>query len=178
MKRLNSKKKGKRGENELANILNKKFGEGRFKRVPFSGAITGGKNRNANQNFEMKEAYTSDIAAPADFNFVIEHKFYADISFWELLSEKSNWNEWINQVNGDADFVNKIPLLVIKYNRHDRIALIPFQYLIKYSMTKPEIESKIHEMAKSFIWKSFSVVSLQSLLDLPLDFWFTERTTQ
>jgi len=175
---INSKKKGNRGELELVHILEEKFGVGRFKRTHSSGAWTGGKNREGCENlpWEAKITLVSDLITPADFNFVIEHKFYADISFWELLSDKSNWNDWLNQVEGDADFVKKVPLLIIKYNRHDRIALVPYAYLVKYGMSKEKIDlelsKKIHESAKYFVWKGYSVVSLQSLLDLPVDFWF------
>jgi hypothetical protein len=121
----NSKKKGNRGELELVHILDDKFGEGTFKRTPSSGAYTGGKNREGAKNlsWEAKMTLASDLITPMDFNFIIEHKFYADISFWELFSDKSNWNEWLKQVEDDAAFVDRIPLLVIKYNRHERIAL-------------------------------------------------------
>lgn len=172
---MNSKQKGKRGENELVKILNNKFGEGRFKRVPFSGAITGGTNRKTNENFEMKEAYTSDIAAPPNFNFVIEHKFYAEANFWDLFSDNSKWKEWTEQVEGDATFVKKQPMVVVKYNRHDRIALVKSTYLI----------SKLLQYGKIFIspmifWspsngkEKYSVTWLKDLLALPKDFWFTE----
>jgi hypothetical protein len=109
----------------------------------------------------------SDIITPSNFNFVIEHKFYADVSFWELFSEKSNWNQWIQQVGDDAQFVDKLPLLVIKYNRHERIALVPFHYIQKYS------PDNIKELSH-FIWKDFSVVELSQIINLPDDFWFSE----
>jgi len=174
----NSKKKGNRGELELVHLLCEKFGEGRFKRTPSSGAHTGGKNQEAAKNlpWEAKITLVSDLITPSDFNFVVEHKFYADISFWELLSEKSNWNEWIDQVQHDASFVDKEPLLVIKYNRHDRIALIRQEYLIRYSGRKEsedlKLVTEILNMSKEFIWKGYSVVWLNRLFGLPEDFWF------
>lgn len=173
--RTNSKQKGKRGENELVHILNAKFGEGKFKRVPFSGAITGGKNRAANENFEMKEAYTSDIASPLSFNFVIEHKFYAEANFWDLFSDKSKWNEWIEQVEEDAKFIKKEPLLVVKYNRHKRIALISSPYL-KAELIKFDLEIK-----PLTIWvptsseTGYAIVMFEDLLKIPIDFWFKQE---
>ena len=172
---MNSKQKGKRGESGLVHILNDKFGEGRFKRVPFSGAITGGKNRVANENFEMKEAYTSDIAAPSDFNFVIEHKFYAEASFWDLFSDKSKWNEWVEQVEEDAKFVKKEPLLVVKYNRHKRIALISSPYLraelVKFDLDIRPLTVWIPTGSKT----GYAIVILDDLLELPIDFWFKQE---
>lgn len=163
----NSKKKGNRGENQLVHILEEFFGEGQFKRTPSSGAYTGGKNREGAENlpWEAKITLASDIITPSNFNFVIEHKFYAEANFWDLFSDKSKWNEWVEQVEGDANFVNKVPLLIIKYNRHQRIALIPYEIL----------KSRNEALAKRFIWKGYSVVELEDLLRLPKDFWFSQE---
>jgi hypothetical protein len=169
----NSKKKGNRGENQLVHILCEHFGEGEFKRTPSSGAYTGGLNRETAVNlpWEAKITLASDIICPANFNFIIEHKFYESMNFWDLLSDKSNWNEWIEQAEGDAKFVNKIPLLVIKYNRHQRIALVPYTYIISYASRYTDAIP----LAKRFIWKGYSVVWLEDLLKLPREFWFTEE---
>lgn len=177
---VNSKRKGNRGENQLVHILEEKFGEGKFKRTPDSGAWTGGKNREGAENlpWEAKLTLVSDLITPATFNFVLEHKFYAEMDFWELMGKKSNWAEWIKQVEDDAAFVKKQPLLVIKYNRHDRIALIPYTYLMDYSIKKEDRDLELakhvnQELAKTFVWHRYSVVTLDSLLSLPDDFWFT-----
>lgn len=183
----NSKQKGNRGENELVHILGDAFGKGRFKRTPSSGAYTGGKNREGAENlpWEAKITLASDIITPSDFNFVIEHKFYAEANFWDLFSDKSKWNEWLEQVGGDAKFVGKVPLLIIKYNRHKRIALVPYLYITSYAISKStdqedkevdiELVAKVHEMARGFLWKGYSVVELDKLLGLPKDFWFNEQ---
>lgn len=167
--RIQSRQKGKRGENELVKILNENFGEGRFKRTPFSGALVGGKNREATKDLDYKEAFASDIIAPSSFNFILEHKFYAESNFWELFSDKSNWNNWIKQVEEDAKFVNKRPMLVIKYNRHKRIALVDYNYLIGY------LSNKDLKFTKDFIWKGYSVNWFEDYLELPKDFWFSEE---
>jgi hypothetical protein len=160
----NSKKKGNRGELELVHILEDRFGKGRFKRVPSSGAYVGGKNKFINENLtqEQKETLSSDIITPEGFKFSLEHKFYADISFWELFSDKSKWNEWIAQVNSDSEFVGKKPLLVIKYNSHKRIALIK------------EDDLTVGDAKVYFKWKGHKIVMLEDLLKLDDSFWFTE----
>lgn len=170
MAKINSKKKGNRGEIEVVHILEKRFGEGKFKRTPSSGAYVGGKNREGCKNlpWEARIVLASDIIVPMEFKFIIEHKFYADISFWELFSEKSNWQEWIDQADGDATFVERQPLIVIKYNQHKRIALIKKEYLLK------EIERmKINFDTKEFTWRGYSVVQFEDLLKLPNDFWLS-----
>jgi len=164
----NSKKKGNRGELELVHILEDRFGKGLFKRVPSSGAYVGGKNRYTNENLsqEQKETLSSDIITPKNFKFSIEHKFYKDISFWELFSDKSKWNIWIEQVDSDSDFVNKKPLLVIKYNGHKRIVLIKENDLLDESI-------KVY-----FKWKDRLVVMLSDLLGLDDKFWFDTTQVQ
>jgi hypothetical protein len=163
----NSKAKGKRGEQGLVIILNEAFGDRLFRRTPHSGAFVGGKNREISENLDYKEGYVSDIITPANFNFILEHKFYNDISFWELFSDKSNWSQWIRQAEEDAAFVGKEPMVVIKYNRHKRIALVKSSYLMNF-------------VTSLFIWKpensdhSYSVSYLENLLKLPRAFWFSE----
>lgn len=171
----NSKKKGNRGENQLVHILEKVFGKGKFKRTPSSGAYTGGKNREGAENlpWEAKITLASDIITPVNFKFVIEHKFYAEANFWDLFSDKSKWNEWLKQVEGDAKFVDKVPLLIIKYNRHNRIALVPYKVIAIYADKKHK--ESIESMSRNFIWKEYSVINLDDLLGLPKDFWFEQE---
>lgn len=172
----NSKKKGNRGENQLVHILCEHFGEGQFKRTPSSGAYTGGQNREAAEYlpWEAKITLASDIITPADFNFILEHKFYESMNFWDLFSEKSKWNEWIEQAEGDAAFVEKQPMIVIKYNRHNRIALLKSPYLLEklseYNMT----------IRPMLFWTpanseaAYAVVWFEDLLRLPRKFWFRD----
>jgi hypothetical protein len=173
----NSKKKGNRGENQLVHILEEAFGEGQFKRTPSSGAYTGGKNREGAENlpWEAKITLVSDIITPSDFNFVIEHKFYAEANFWDLFSDKSKWNEWIEQVEEDAKFVKKEPLLVVKYNRHKRIALISSPYLI-IELVKFDLDIRPFTVWTPTDSKTgYAIVMLDDLLELPIDFWFKQE---
>lgn len=123
---INSKKKGNRGELELVKIFNTHFGEGLFSRTPSSGAITGGKNREITENLSLETKITlaSDIITPIDFRFIIEHKFYAEPSFWDLFNSGAEINDWFTQAQNDADFVYKDPMVVVKYNRKPRIVYI------------------------------------------------------
>jgi hypothetical protein len=173
----NSKKKGNRGENQLVHILCEAFGEGKFKRTPSSGAYTGGQNRElaVNLPWEAKITLASDIITPSNFNFIIEHKFYEGMNFWDLFSEKSKWNEWVEQAGGDAAFVNKEPMIVIKYNRHDRIALVRSPYLME------RLKQYNKSIRPMLFWTpantehAYAVVWLADLLDLPREFWFSEE---
>lgn len=173
--RINSKKKGNRGEQELVKMLCERFGDGEFKRTPSSGAYTGGLNREKSENlpWEAKITLASDIITPSNFRFIIEHKFYESINFWDLLSDKPQWTDWIDQAEGDAKFVKKEPLIIIKYNRHDRLALISSIYLFD------ELKRLGRKIEPMLTWwprqkdKGYSIVFLKDLLALSDDFWFS-----
>lgn len=123
---VNGKKKGNRGELEAVHILNDRFGEGVFARVPQSGAVTGGLNRGKVKNLS-EDALTTlsgDIITPKNFKFSIEHKFYANSNFFDLFNEKSDLQNWFKQAEGDAAFVNKEPMLVVKYNGKQRLVFV------------------------------------------------------
>ena len=67
---------------------------------------------------QIKEVLSGDIICPSDFKFSVECKSYANISFWDLFNESSDLHSWMKQCSEDAEFTNKIPLLVVKINNH------------------------------------------------------------
>ena len=165
---INSKRKGSNGENQLVKILCERFGEGLFKRTPSSGAYVGGQNKELAKNlpWEAKITLVSDIITPSNFNFVIEHKFYKNIDFWELFSQNSKWIEWIDQVEKDAIFVKKHPMLIVKYNRHERLVIIEKEKISNYNLNV-----YIYWVNKKNN-KIYAVLYLEELLKLQTDFWF------
>lgn len=127
MPRINSKAKGRRGELDTCKILNDRFGYGKkiFSPTPQSGAWGGGQNREKREDMSLEQriALVSDIMTPTNFKFVIENKNYAEFDFWNLFNERSEINDWTDQVTTDADSVGKNPLLIMKFNRHQRISM-------------------------------------------------------
>jgi len=162
MAKINSKSKGNTGERECVKILNETLGDNKkvFSRVPSSGAWGGGQNRERRKDmsYEQKLTLVADIMAPTNFNFVLEHKFYKEASFWDLFNESSSPNEWIKQVSSDADFVEKKPMLIVKYNRHKRITFIKEKY-----------DNYIFE------WKGWYCYNFEELLKKERSFWFSEQ---
>ena len=57
-------------------------------------------------------------------SFTIEHKSYQEISFWDLFNASSDLHSWMKQSQDDADFVNKKPMLIAKFNNRKRIVFI------------------------------------------------------
>jgi hypothetical protein len=123
---VNGKAKGNRGELDCTKILDERFGKGKFKRVPMSGAFTGGMNRFKTENIseEAKGILSGDIMTPKEFKFSIEHKNYSKLEFWDLFNSSSDLFKWMEQCEGDAEFAKKYPMLIVKINHHKRIVFI------------------------------------------------------
>ena len=127
-KGINSKKKGNNNENECKKILNERFdGVAIFQRTPNSGAFVGGQNfyRKEQLNEEQNLLFVGDLYCNRkDLKFTIEHKAYAEASFWDLFNEASDLHSWMKQAQHDADSVGKSPMLIVKYNNKKRIVYV------------------------------------------------------
>lgn len=126
----NSKNKGNTGEREVCKIFKKRWPDKEFIRVPSSGAYFGKSNKQRRILAEdnVKEVLSGDIICPSNFKFSVESKFYADISFWDLFNESSDLHSWMKQCAEDAAFANKLPMLVVKINRHKHFVGITSEY--------------------------------------------------
>ena len=163
MAKINSQRKGRSAERDVSKILNERFGDGKkvFSPTPSSGAWGGGQNRERriDMSLEQKMTLVSDIMTPPDFRFILESKFYADISFWDLFNESSKLRDWIEQVVSDSSFVGKEPFLVMKFNRKPKIA-----------MTKIDAPGKVF----TFYYKneSWHCYLFEDLLSFEREWWF------
>lgn len=130
-KGIQSKKKGNRGELELTHILNERFEGHTFARSVQSGAYIGQSNayRANSMTEEQKLVFAGDIRVPINFKFTIEHKAYAEASFWDLFNESSDLHSWMKQAEHDAESVGKQPMLIVKYNNKKRIAYLKKNYV-------------------------------------------------
>lgn len=161
MAKINAKKKGNRGELELVKILCERFGEGKFRRNAFSGSLSGGQNRQYNMNLSenQKQSFSADIIAPENFLFTIEHKAYKNpFSIFDLVNKSSDINSWFDQVSSDANYANRKPLLIVKYNRKNRIAFLKEKVSSSYILET----------------KGWYCYWLEDLITLEDKFWFKE----
>lgn len=157
---MNSKNKGNTNERQCAKILCERFEGKDFRRTPSSGAIFGQSNKigAGNVDSEIKSTLSGDIVTPIDFKFSIEHKAYKQANFWDLFNEKSDIHSWMKQCENDAEFSNKKPLLVIKYNNKQRICAL-----------KEEVPDVVFShLGWNFLWFS-------DLLKLENDFFFEKE---
>lgn len=131
-KGINSKRKGNSSENEVRKILDERFSFTNFHRSPSSGAFVGGSNfyRKEELNKSQNLVFVGDIyCSREDFKFTIEHKAYAEASFWDLSNESSDLHSWMKQAEHDAESVGKQPMLIVKYNFHERIVYLKKNYV-------------------------------------------------
>lgn len=125
-RKINSKKKGNRGELETVHILNERFPGYTFARTVQSGAYIGKSNATRAESLTEEQVliFAGDIRVPKDFKFTIEHKAYAEASFWDLFNESSDLHAWMEQAQHDADSVKKSPMLIVKFNNKKRIVFL------------------------------------------------------
>ena len=113
-----SKDKGNAWELEVAKFLEEHF-EGKFSRVPRSGAMFGGENaENAEgERSDVVEILSGDIITPKDFPFTIEAKNYDDFKFSHLLhGENKLLDSWLEDVQKDAELAKRLPLIMAKFS--------------------------------------------------------------
>lgn len=167
-KGINSKRKGNSAENEVRKILDERFSFTNFHRSPSSGAFVGGSNfyRKEELNKSQNLVFVGDVyCSREDFKFTIEHKAYAEASFWDLFNESSDLHSWMKQAEHDAESVGKQPMLIVKYNFHERIV-----FLVDLSSDFP-ISSVF---TTTFNNKKWSCFYLKELLKMPNSFFFEE----
>ena len=132
-KRKNCKAKGNRGELECVNILKERFPGKVFSRTMGSGNYTGGKNAHNAETLTEEQIllFAGDVRCPKEFKFSIEHKFYANLDFYDLFNKSSNLFKWYEQSETDARLLKKFPMLIVKTNQHKRIVFVKLEHASK-----------------------------------------------
>lgn len=153
---------------DCVNILKERFPGKIFSRTMGSGNYTGGKNaKNAELlSEEQKLMFVSDVRTPKEFNFSIEHKFYAKIDFYDLFNKSSDLNSWYEQATTDAKLLGKTPLLIVKTNQHKRIVFVRMTELVKNDFFKDKIV---------FIHKGWGCMWFEDFLEAPDNFFFSNE---
>lgn len=156
----NSNRKGKRGERELVDILNRRFPGALFSRVVGSG------NRwsQVQLSEQAKLVLTGDLCCPPGFRFSIEAKFgYDDIDLFACLrSGNRGLDEFLKQAEDDAGRLGRNPLLCWKRPRLHWVCFL-----------KEEMTASI-----SFHYRGWQAVSIDHLLGLPDSFFFNSDRSE
>jgi len=133
-KRVNSKSKGSGFEGVVAKKLTAALNPLTFIRAPGSGARVGGKNfemfgkmfgEDAMKLFVGDVVCTNEKDTGINFKYSIETKFYKmPDSFTALASGNANVYGWFEESVIDATKVDKLPMLIFKWNRTDTFVAI------------------------------------------------------
>lgn len=159
-KKLNSGRKGRRVELELAKLLNNRFGKG------FSRSVGSG-NRWSQTSYLPKhaqEVFSGDLVCPENFKFVLESKGgYDDIDFNNFLAKGlKDLDSFLKQVSSEAERCGRKPLLLWKKTRRSWVAFLKAEDLpitLKYGI----------------IYKDWLGMDLKLLLGLSDDFFFAKN---
>lgn len=158
-KKINTGRKGKRREREVAKILNERFGGG------FSRTIGSG-NRTKQVTFLPKHAqdtFSGDLVTPECFAFSIESKGgYDDVDLVSAFDGgHSQIDEFLKQAQFDADGCKRKPMVVWKKSRKPMLAIIRTTDLPK------------REWDYIMTYREWSIVRFDELLKEDCNFWFS-----
>lgn len=128
---INSKAKGNTFERKISNKLSERFRdhtglETAFRRNIDSGSFFGGRNQVRAQTHDLDKATFGDIVTPVDFNFTVECKHYkTPPTFASIMKQKnSQLDEWLDQAEQDAASSGKKPVVIMKFNNVDEMAVV------------------------------------------------------
>jgi len=170
MARINSKKKGNRGELIICKILSDHFGE-TFNRVPASGAIS------TIHKLSTSSAKTlaGDIICPDLFKFTIENKFGYEIDLYNLFQkdngDKKKIGEFLSQSIVDCGKTVSMSPMVI----YTRTRKKPLVFLLEesFSSHKDIIRQLDQYMVFNHNNVSWIVADfVEVLVKFPKDFFF------
>lgn len=168
-KKINSKAKGNGQELTICKILTSNLAPLCFKRSQQSGAILGGVNaKNINDySIEMRVLFVGDVCPTNEgngnpkFKYVIESKFYKEAERMEALFSNSLIYKWLEEAKVDAAKVNKIGLLIFKFNRTPQYCAMDADVILPVSVNRLILPNRIQ------------VCHLEELI-LHKEFWIDE----
>lgn len=166
-KKINTGRKGKRREREVAKILNERFGGG-FSRTMGSG------NRTKQVTFLPKHAqdtFSGDLVTPENFAFSIESKGgYDDVDLVSVFDGGHRQiDEFMEQARFDAEGCKKKPMVVWKKSRKPMLAMLKIEDLPKF---QTEGALVLREWEYILVYKDWAIVYFDQLLKEDNTFWF------
>jgi hypothetical protein len=167
-KKLNTGRKGKRREREVAKVFNDRFGGG------FSRSVGSGNrwSQVANLPKHAQDTFSGDLVTPENFGFTIESKGgYDDVDLVSVFDGgHSQINEFLEQAQFDADRCKRKPMVVWKKSRKPLLAILKIEHLPKFHAEGALV---LREWDYLLIYKDWAIVHLDKLLKEDNAFWFT-----
>lgn len=161
-KKVNGNKKGKRTELGVAKLLTERFGQS------FSRSVgSGNRWSQANLPQHAREVFSGDLVCPSNFLFSIESKggYEDEIDLNSVLFEgNARLDSFLKQAEDDGERCGRKPLILWKRARKPWLSMLKTNDL-------PHLDWKYR-----LIYKDWSMVSLDSLLALPDEFFYEEKS--
>jgi hypothetical protein len=119
-KRKNSRVKGTNFEIKVCRTLNERFETKEFCRTPGSGAFA------TTHTLPEHLSIGGDIITPKNFKFLVECKkgYNKDLQISEFFNKKAWISGVLYKVLAESEKANKEPLLIIKQDRKEELAVI------------------------------------------------------
>lgn len=127
-----SKIKGSGFEREVAKYLSDTYGGSFIRNNSGSGAYVGGANaiRKATLSEAQVRHSKGDIVPPEEWKFFnAEAKFYADLSFHQLLDNCPQLEAWLDQLMVVADTYD-VNVLFMKFNRKGKYVAVQVNHTV------------------------------------------------
>ena len=185
-KRINSKGKGSGFEGTVAKLLTKELQPLNFIRTPGSGARVGGKNfATIGQMFgeDALKIFVGDVVPVNErqtntkFRFSVETKFYATPdNFTALASGKANLFKWFEEAVDDASKVDKVPMLIFKWNRTETFVAIDTNHAseeMSLALSKAAMKPAITLLTYGGKPRGLDIFVIEDLLKVPA-FWYDD----
>lgn len=168
-KRINSNRKGKRGERILCQKLTERF-QKPFAKNPdnFGSGAWSTTHADLQEGLDL-DHLCGDIITPKGFRFAIENKKGYDIEMINLFAganrkrDEKQIDDFLEQCKRDADRVGKSTLLFYTKDYCPTLAFIP-----------REESHWVPDKVVKLLYKGFLVLSLDDLLQIPDEFFFVE----
>lgn len=186
MKPGGGKAKGNNFEGSVAKKLTKALQPLNFIRTPGSGARVGGKNFatiGAMFGEEALKIFVGDVVPVNEkqnnlkFLHSIECKFYrTQDSFTSLSSGSANVFKWFEEAVTDAKKIDKIPLLIFKWNHTDIFVAVDCtanSIRLPLNMPNPQFTILTYDTTKT-VSRALDIFLLDELLKVP-EFWYIKN---
>lgn len=160
-KKINSKRKGNKFENDLAKMLNKRFDTKDFSRTPGSGAYA------TTHNLPKYLTIYGDLITPQDFKFIFEIKRgYNNFNLYDLYNDSSIIFNFLGHLEKDCKAAEKPGILVIKQDRRDILAVLKTNDIMDY------MDAELSNIITFGESGMYSMVLWEDLMKIPNTFFF------
>lgn len=162
---INSRRKGAKNERKITNLFKDWTGYV-FDRTPASGGLRWKHNQSI-----VGDLICSDERHAFKFPFTIEAKSYREINFEHLISSNSKIKilEFWDQATEDAERVNKIPMLMMRYNGMEsdfHYLCLPWKF---FDLIKTEISFKYGYLKYMGTEDAFVIMASKDLFNTDYD---------